>query len=120
MAPFVVLYTPGVLPPYKREKAKAQTYLSDPIASWTSKSIGCSHHQRHGIAPLLRSPRLHSLRIGQVATYTAIVCRQAKMYFSIIFIPHSFNTSSDLGYIHSRFGPLFGLFFLAILYAAQI
>ncbi len=35
--------------------------------------------------------------IGRDATYTAIVYRQIWMYSSIVIIPHSFKTSSDLG-----------------------
>ena len=62
--------------------------------------MGCSHHQRHGIAPLFRSPRLHLSRIGRVATYTVIVCRRIKIYSPIVFISHSFSTSSDLSVIN--------------------
>ena len=40
--------------------------------------MGCSHHQRRGIAPLFRSPHRHLSRIGRVATYTAIVCGGSK------------------------------------------
>jgi hypothetical protein len=42
--------------------------------------MGNSHHHWCGTAPLLRSPRLHLARIGRVATYVAIVCRQIAMY----------------------------------------
>ena len=51
-------------------------HSSDPIASLTSRSICCSHHQQCGTAPLFCLPCLHSIRTGQVAGYTTIVCRQ--------------------------------------------
>ena len=89
-------------------------HLSDPVASATSKSIFCSHHQRRGIAPRFLSPCIHSSRIGRVATYIAIVCRRISMYSPMVCIPHSSKTSSDFGYTHWCPGPRRGRFRFAI------
>jgi hypothetical protein len=56
--------------------------------------MGNSHHHWCGTAPLLRSPHLHSARIGRIATYIAIVCRQIRMYSSIV-ISHSFRIAME-------------------------
>jgi hypothetical protein len=95
-------------------------HSSDPVASLTSKSICCSHHQRCGTAPLFLSLSLHSIKIGRVATYTVIVCRRIVMYSSSVLISHSSNTSFDFGYIYLFPGPLRGLCLTAIRYAARM
>jgi hypothetical protein len=64
--------------------------------------MGCSHHQRRGIAPLVRSPRLHSPRIGRVATYTAIVCGGSKYTYpsSSSCIPSTHPPTLDKSTLH--------------------
>jgi hypothetical protein len=79
-----------------RNKSKNH-HSSDPVVSATSKLIFCSHHQRCGIAPRFLTPCSHLPRIGRVATYTAIVCRQISIYSPMVRNPHSSSTSSEFG-----------------------
>ena len=72
--------------PHRRARLTPNHHSSDPVASLTSRSICCSHHQRCGTAPLFCSPCLHLVRIGRVATYTAIVCRQTVMYAAVFAV----------------------------------
>jgi len=93
-SPIILMFS---LLPHRWVGLTPDYHLSDPIASLMSKSICCSHHQRCGTAPLFRSPYLHSIKTGWVATYTVIVCRRTAMYSSSVHIPHSSNTSFDFG-----------------------
>jgi hypothetical protein len=94
------LCIPVAVAAFRCWKQNENHHSSDPVASATSKSIFCSHHQRRGIAPRFLSPCIHSSRIGRVATYIAIVCRQTSIYSPMVCSPHSSKTSSDFGYTH--------------------
>ena len=82
-SPIVLLRSPL---PHCWVRLTPDHHLYNPVASLTSRSICCSHHQRCGTAPLFRSPCLHSFRIGWVAMYTVIICRQTVMYSASVLI----------------------------------